>query len=48
MEGFPVLKKAMDKYAPDKLTYSSVCFDEENHSSITLAALTKGLRYLLA
>ena len=26
----------------------SVIFEDENHSSITMAALSKGLRYLLA
>ena len=47
-QGFPLLEKALEQYAPENLSHRSVIFEDENHSSITLAALTKGLRYLLA
>ena len=47
-EGFPSLEKALVQHAPEKLSYRSVMFEDENHSSITMAALSKGLRYLLA
>ena len=48
IEGFPVLEKALAQHAPKKLSYRSVMFEDENHSSITMAALSKGLCYLLA
>ena len=48
IEGFPSLEKALAQHAPAKLSYRSVMFEDENHSSITMAALSKGLRYLLA
>ena len=47
IEGFPVLEKALAQHAPAKLSYRSIMFEDENHSSITMAALSKGLRYLL-
>tara|TARA_B100001996_G_C18632655_1_gene582399 strand:- start:629 stop:1393 length:765 start_codon:yes stop_codon:yes gene_type:complete len=46
-ETFPLLVKALEQYAPDNLNYQSFIFEEENHSSVTHAALAKGLRYLL-
>lgn len=48
VEGFQDLVKALEQHAPDNLIYRSYCFEDENHSSITMAALSKGLRYLLA
>ena len=48
IEGFPHLEKALALHAPENLSYRSVFFENESHSSITLAALSKGLRYLLA
>ena len=47
VEGFPHLEKALEQFAPENLAYRQFIFEDENHSSITLAALTKGLRYLL-
>ena len=47
IEGFPSLEKALAQHAPAKLSYRSVMFEDENHSSITMAALSKGVRYLL-
>lgn len=47
IEGFPSLEKALAQHAPAKLSYRSIMFEDENHSSITMAALSKGLRYLL-
>ena len=47
IEGFPSLEKALARHAPGNLSYRSVIFEDENHSSITMAALSKGLRYLL-
>ena len=48
VEGFQDLVKALELHAPDNLIYRSYCFEDENHSSITATALSKGLRYLLA
>ena len=48
IEGFPSLEKALAQHAPEKLSYRSIIFENENHSSITMAALSKGLCYLLA
>ena len=48
VEGFQDLVKALELHAPDNLIYRSYCFEDENHSSITTTALSKGLRYLLA
>ena len=48
IEGFPHLEKALAQHAPENLSYRSIMFEDENHSSITMAALSKGLRYLLA
>ena len=45
--GFPELGKALEQFAPENLRYRHVIFEDENHSSITLVALSKGLRYLL-
>ena len=47
IKGFPSLEKALAQHAPAKLSYRSVMFEDENHSSITMAALSKGVRYLL-
>lgn len=47
IEGFPHLEKALAQHAPENLSYRSIMFEDENHSSITMAALSKGLRYLL-
>ena len=45
--GFPLLIEALEQFAPENLRYRHVIFEDENHSSITLVALSKGLRYLL-
>ena len=48
IKGFQDLVKALKRHAPDSLNYRNCCFEDENHSSITITALSKGLRYLLA
>ena len=45
--GFPLLIDALEQFAPENLRYRHIIFEDENHSSITLASLSKGLRYLL-
>ena len=45
--GFPLLMEALEQFAPENLRYRHVIFEDENHSSVTHAALSRGLRYLL-
>lgn len=45
--GFPRLIDALEQFAPENLRYRHVIFEDENHSSVTLAAFSRGLRYLL-
>lgn len=45
--GCSKLRMALEQYAPENLRYRHFKFENESHSSVTLAALTKGLRYLL-
>ena len=47
-QGFPVLTKALEQHAPDNLRYKQVIFEEETHASVTFAAFSRGLRYLLS
>lgn len=45
--GFPRLEQALEQTTVKQLEFQLLVFAEENHSSITLTALSRGLRYLL-
>lgn len=52
--GFPqvsrsvmLLNQTLEQHTPDNLRHKHVIFDDEDHSSVTLTAIIRGLRYLL-
>ena len=46
-EGVPLLNQSLDRHGPDNLQHRLIVLDDETHSSISLPAMSKGLRYLL-